>query len=525
MQQTEAFRFGSFRLLPAQRELLLRGTPVQLGARAFDLLVALVRRRGQLATKDQLMAEVWPGTVVEENNLQAQVSVLRKVFAGDEDSARCLQTAPGRGYRFIGGIDDAPPVAAASGSAAEQQASGAQLSLVVLPFANLSSDPEQAYFAEGMSETVTTDLSRISGLLVIAFTTATAVAARPVDVRQVCAALGVRFALKGSVQRDHGHVRVNAQLIDSRNGQQLWSERFDGDGSDLFALQDRITGRIANAIGREVVTAAAQTAATTDPNAIDLVMRGIAADNRPQSLESLQLQEQLFGQAVRLDPGNGEALARLARAVLLQAIQVHVSAHFREEKLREGATAAERAAALDPDNARAHLAVGLMHMLRGEFARAVLANETAISLNRNLAQAHGNLGSALVHLGQARQAILALEQALRLDPDGAQIGACLTAMGLARLSLRQHQAAADWFARARASNPKLARAHAGLAIALALKGDVAEARIAACELLRLVPDYRMSQTIDAPFPASPPQYQRFYQDILMPGAGLAGIPL
>jgi tetratricopeptide (TPR) repeat protein len=273
------------------------------------------------------------------------------------------------------------------------------------------------------------------------------------------------------------------------------------------------------------VTAAAQTAATTDPNAIDLVMRGIAADNRPQSLESLQLQEQLFGQAVRLDPGNGEALARLARAVLLQAIQVHVSAHFREEKLREGATAAERAAALDPDNARAHLAVGLMHMLRGEFARAVLANETAISLNRNLAQAHGNLGSALVHLGQARQAILALEQALRLDPDGAQIGACLTAMGLARLSLRQHQAAADWFARARASNPKLARAHAGLAIALALKGDVAEARIAACELLRLVPDYRMSQTIDAPFPASPPQYQRFYQDILMPGAGLAGIPL
>jgi TolB-like protein/Flp pilus assembly protein TadD len=524
MQQTEAFRFGAFRLLPAQRELLLRGTPVQLGARAFDLLVALVRRRGQLATKDQLMAEVWPGTVVEENNLQAQVSVLRKVFAGDEDSARCLQTAPGRGYRFIGGIDDEPPIAPAS-SAVEQDAFGAQLSLVVLPFANLSSDPAQAHFAEGMSETVTTDLSRISGLLVIAFTTAAAIAARPVDVRQVCAELGVRFALKGSVQRDHGHVRVNAQLIESRNGKQLWSERFDGDDSDLFALQDRITGRIANAIGREVVTAAARTAATTAPNAIDLIMRGIVADNRPQSLESLQLQEQLFGQAVRLDPRNGEALARLARAVLLQSIQMHVSAHFREEKLREGVDAAERAVALNPDNARAHLAVGLMHMLRGEFDRAVLANETAVSLNRNLAQAHSNLGNALVHLGQTRQAILSIERGLRLDPDGPQVGAYLTAMGLARLFLRQHHAASDWFARARASNPKLPRAHAGLAIALALKGDVAEARIAACELLRLVPDFRMSQTIDAPFPTSPPQYQRFYEDVLTPGARLAEIPI
>jgi TolB-like protein/Flp pilus assembly protein TadD len=526
MRDTEAFRFGAFRLLPAQRELLLRGTQVQLGARAFDLLVALVRRRGQLATKDELMAEVWPGTVVEENNLQAQISTLRKVFAGDEGSAGCLQTASGRGYRFLGGIEDEQP-ADPGASTHEPEASTSQLSLVVLPFANLSSDPEQAYFAEGMSETVTTDLSRISGLLVIAFTTAAAFSARPLDVRQVCHELRVRFALKGSVQRDQDHIRVNAQLIDSRDGKQVWSERFDGDGSDLFALQDRITGRIANAIGREVVTAAARTAGTgkSDPNAIDLIMRGVAADNRPQSLESLQSQEQFFSQAARLDPQNSEALARLARAVLLQSIQMHVAAHFREEKLRDGAGAAERAVTLNPYNARAHLAAGLMHMLRGDFARAVLANETAVSLDRNLAQAHSNLGNSLVHLGKARQAIAPLEQALRLDPDGPQLGAFLSAMGLARLFLGQHDAAAECFARARASNPKLPRAHAGLAIALALKGEVAEARIVGGDLLQLVPGFRMSQTIHAPFPGSPARYQRFYEDVLMPGANLAEIPI
>ena len=161
MNDSEVYRIGSFRLVPRLRQLLLGGTPVPLGSRAFDLLVALVKRQGQLATKDELMAEVWAGTVVDENNLAAQISTLRKVLAADPDLARRLQTVPGRGYRFVASVEvetEADCGANAPGH------TGEMLSLVVVPFVNLSSDVEQAYFAQGLSQTISTDLSRISGL-------------------------------------------------------------------------------------------------------------------------------------------------------------------------------------------------------------------------------------------------------------------------------------------------------------------------------------------------------------------------
>jgi TolB-like protein/Tfp pilus assembly protein PilF len=523
MHDTEAFCFGSFRLVPGRRVLLHGGAPVQLGSRAFHLLLALVKRQGQLATKDELLAEVWPGTTVEENNLAAQVSTLRKVLAADPDSAACLHTVPGRGYCFVAVVDHERSPDPIEDAAARSDAS-ATLSLVVLPFSNLSNDAEQAYFAEGLSETVATDLSRISGLVINASTIA---AGAQVDIARLCRDLGVQFALKGSVQRNGKNVRINAQLIDGRRAVQVWSERFDGNSSDLFTLQDQITARIVNSIGREIFVAAARERDAQkidqDPNA--LVIRGIVADNEPQCLASLQQQEQLFGQAVQLDPKNGEALARMARAILLQGTQNHVPAESKEDRLRRGAEAAEKAVALNRTNARAHLAVGLLHMLRGDFALAAMANETAIALNRTLPHAYGNLGSSLTHLGLADRAIPFLEQSLRLDPLGPQNCAFLTGMGLARLVLGQPKAAVEWFLQARASNPKLARAHAGLALALASKGDIPTARLAAAGLLQLAPDFRLSETIDAPFASSPRRYRELYREVMVPAAKTAGVPI
>jgi tetratricopeptide (TPR) repeat protein len=263
-----------------------------------------------------------------------------------------------------------------------------------------------------------------------------------------------------------------------------------------------------------------------DRPGFDLLLRGIAADNRPQTLESLQEQERLFGEAVRLDPRNSDALARLARAILLQATQVHVPAQHRLDRLERGADAAEKAVALAPNSARAHLAMGLLHMLRGDFERAALTNETAIALDRNLAQAHNNLGNSLVHLGKGREAILSLEQAIRLDPGGPALAAASrTAMGFARLLLGRTYDAVEWFSRALASNPKLARAHAGLALALVAKGDIAAAQRATSDLLGLVPDYRLSETIDALSPSSPAKYREFYDDLLLPAAKRAGLPV
>lgn len=526
MNTSAIVRFGAFEIVPWRRELLCRGAPVALGARAYDLLMALVARRGRLASKDELMAEVWGGTVVDENNLAAQISALRKVLAGDPELAKCLQTVPGRGYRFLADVevlDDAAGPRASRPQGPNREA----LSLVVLPFTSLSSDVEQAYFARGLSQTIATDLSRISGLVVIASATAATFDDRNPDARQVSRELSTRYVLTGSVQRGHRTVRITAQLVDGQSGLQVWSELFDGDDTNLLELQDRITGRIANSIGREIFVAAARDgeARNIDPKSFDLVMRGIAADNRPQSLQSLQEQERLFARAAELDPDNSDAHARLARAILLQVTQGHAPTRPDPAVVNRGILAAERAVALDPGNARAHFAMGMVHVLRGDFERAVFANEGAIALDRNFALAHNNLGNSLVHLGRAEEALAAVETALRLDPRGPGRCAFWTTTGFARLILREIDEASRCFSRARAANPRLPRAHVGAAISLALNGDTPAARLAAEELLALVPSYRLSQSMDGPLPTSPLRYRQFYEEVLRPGAIAAGVPV
>ena len=191
-------------------------------------------------------------------------------------------------------------------------ASPGRHSIVVLPFTNLSGDPEQAYVADGLTTTITTDLSRAAGLFVIAATTANTFKDKPINVQQVGKDLGVRYALQGNVQRSGEKIRINAQLADTSSGGQLWAETFDGDRSDLFALQDRITSRIANSIGREIVVAAAREseARKTDPKAGDLLLRAMALKTKPGTLENLQQQEKLFREVLALDPNSVDAMAR-----------------------------------------------------------------------------------------------------------------------------------------------------------------------------------------------------------------------
>ena len=528
MDDAHLIFFGSFTLDPQRRELLHAGAPVTIGSRAFDLLCALVERRGQLATKNELMAEVWPSTVVDENNLAAQVVALRKILSADPGLSKCVQTISGRGYRFVAHIASPAERAAIGHAPVPAPAPGGDsLSLVVLPFASLSNDTEQGHFAQGLSHTVATDLSRIAGLLVISPTTAATFDGRSTDARQVSRDLAVQYVLAGSLQRIQGHVRINAHLIDGGTGRQVWSELFDGDDNDLLAFQDRITGRIANAIGREIFVAAAHggMARNIDPNSFDLLMRGIAADNRPQSLEVLQQQESLFARAVELDPRHAEAHARLARSILLQLTQLHAAAAHDDQLLARGAKAAETAVALGPDNPRAHCAMGLVHVHRGDFERAVVANEAAIALDRNFAIAHNNLGNSLVHLGNGADALPASETALRLDPRGPSIGSFWTTKGYAHLLLGVNDDAVASFMRAQSANPMLPRAHVGAAISLALSGDLKAARQAASLLLRIVPHYRLSQTMDGSRPSSSPAYRRFFEEVLRPGAQQACLPI
>ncbi len=401
-------------------------------------------------------------------------------------------------------------------------------SIAVLPFANLSNDPEQAYFAEGLTASLTTDLSRISGLFVIASTSTAIFSGKAVDIRQIGRDLGVRYVLQGSVQRGGNKVRMNAQLVEPGSGAQLWSDRFDGDAMDLFALQDQITGRIANSIGRQIVVMAARDAEKrkTNPQAADLLVRGIALAQKLEALESLLEQEVLFREVLALDPNNSDAWARLARAILLQRAQFGsaLTPEQRDEKLTEGRKAVERALALDPNSSRAHLAKGLLYLALRNHAEAARSFEVAIALDRNSVHAHANLGNALTFLGEPEKAIPWIEQAIRLDPLGPVIGTVQGHLGRAHFYQGHSDLAIEWMLKARTSNPSLARNHVLLAAAYAQKGDADAAQLALEGLLRVAPNFKLSQASDVPSPSSPEAFRKLYEKFALPAMKKAGIP-
>ena len=301
----EVFLFEGFRL--DRRGLFRRDkdvaqAPVEIGSRALDVLSVLLQRPGDLVSRDEIMATAWAGTVVEDNNLTIQIASLRRVLDRDDAQSSCIQTVPGRGYRFV------PPVTRAERSDRLLRPTP-RLSIVVLPFTNISDDPEQQYFADGITEDLTTDLSRLPHLSVISRNTAFTYRNKQIDTRQIGLELGARYVLQGSVRRSGNQVRVSAQLVDAATDTHLWAERFDGETGDLFGLQNEITGRIASELNIELI--AAEAARPTDnPEALDYIFRGRAVRLRPNSRD-------VYAQAVRLfeRAGARPAICRGAKLV------------------------------------------------------------------------------------------------------------------------------------------------------------------------------------------------------------------
>ena len=234
----------------------------------------------------------------------------------------------------------------------------------------------------------------------------------------------------------------------------------------------------------------------------------------------------LFRKALALDPNNSDAWARLGRAILLQRISFGSALlpKQQDEKLREGRKAVENALALDLNSARAHLAQGLLYRVLGNPAESARANEAAIALDRNLALAHSNFGIALMYLGEPEKAIPWIEKAMRLDPLGPQIATMQAMMGRAYFLQRRSDLALEWLLKARASNPKLPRIHANLASAYAQKEDAAAAQLSLESLLRIAPQFTISNEFDTPGPLSPPAYRDLYEQVVLPAARKAGIP-
>jgi TolB-like protein/tetratricopeptide (TPR) repeat protein len=400
------------------------------------------------------------------------------------------------------------------------------LSIAVLPFTNLTGDAGQAYVADGLTASLTSDLSRIRGAFIVNAATAFAYKDKPVTAQQVGKDLGVRFVLHGSVQRSGTKIRINAQLADAASNAQLWSEVFEGDPSDLFALQDQVTGRIGNSIGREMVIVAARESETrqSSPKVADLMLRARALYLRTRTLKNLQQIEELYRQALALEPNNVNAMVGLASSITNQAdgFNVDLDEAVRERKFAEGRDLALKAKELDPDNPEVYYAIGTYAVQHGDWEGGLRAAETRLLLDPKNPFAYFNVGHLLYYLGEPQRAIELLIQGINLDPKHASDGA-FYGVGRSYVMLGDNDAAIEWLLRAKGKNPGAYYTYVYLALAYALKGEDSKARATAAELRRLDPKATLS-AYRTQHLTRPAKYNEWFESKLVPAWRKAGLP-
>ncbi len=362
----------------------------------------------------------------------------------------------------------------------------AHLSIVVLPFTNLSNDPSQDYFADGITENLTTDLSRIRDSFVIARNTAFTFKGKNIDTKEISKELGVRYVLQGSVQRDQNRVRVNAQLIDGETGAHLWAERFEENVTDLFKLQDQVVARLANTLGYELVKAEAQRSThSTNPDAIDLTMRGWAAHWQPPTEESIASARDYFERAIKLDPQNAEAMVGLAYARSRAGFYGWSTAA--EDKPAAQMELLTKATAINPSYALAYYVKSTVLWIAKEYPEALAAAETELALDPNSAYGYTAISRSEALLGRCEQSIAHTRQAFVLSPRDPFSGNWYMLLDLAEFCRGRLDAAIEQLKRAIVSGYPAYFTYALLAGAEAAKGNDAEAKSALAEARRLNP--------------------------------------
>jgi len=559
-------------------------TAVTLGSRSRDLLRLLLAREGELVSKDAIMDAVWPGTAVEEANLTVQIAALRRILDHDRKQGSCIQTVPGRGYRFVAQVNlvdaataataDLPCVHGSEGPtdecgnpyhpkihAADEQGGRSwawrgiiaglliglglltgvvaagnwhssspgdrppapRLSIVVLPFADLSDDRKQQYFADGITDDLTTDLSRIANLLVISRNTAVTYKDKPIDAKQIGRELGVRYLLEGSVHRSGNQVRINAQLIDAETDSHLWAERFENSTGDLFALQNEIATRISLTLRIELVGAEAARP-TEHPDALDYILRARALSLGKRPSRDVYVERiNMYERALMLDPRSVSAQSDLAIALVGRVFD-----QMTESPAADIARAQEliaQALATSPSGHAAHIAKAHLLRAQGRCDEAIPEYETAIAFSSNVGLIAA-LGECKFYTGSIEDMIPLQERAIRLSPRDPFIGNWYLRIGVAHLLQSRTEDAIPWFEKARNANPGRAPPHAYLSSAYALKGELERSVAELAEARRLGSDNRYSSMAQL----KPSQYwgvpkiRALFENTYFAGLRKAGMP-
>jgi len=357
-----------------------------------------------------------------------------------------------------------------------------RLSIVVLPFTNLNDDREQQYFADGITEDLTTDLSRLENMFVISRNTAFTYRNKPIDTKQIGCELGVRYVLEGSVRRSGNQLRINTQLIDAASDAHLWAERFDRDTGDLFALQNEITSCLANTLGVELIAAEAARR-TEHPDALDYILRGRAAGLRPYSSANQREQIGLFEHALAHDPESVEAQSRLALLLVERVVSLMSDSATVDLERAEGLVA--RALAAKPRSAVAHFVKGRVLQAQKRWEEAIFEYESALALDRNLVGALHELGWCKLSTGSIEEAIPLAEQAIRLSPRDPDIGWRYLLIGTVHQLQSRTDEAIIWLEKGRSAMPAAPFHHSHLASAYALRGEPERAAAELAEAQRL----------------------------------------
>ncbi len=370
--------------------------------------------------------------------------------------------------------------------------SAQRLSIVVLPFDNIGGEPEQDYFVDGITESLTTDLSRISGSFVIARNTAFTFKGKAVDVKKLGRELNVSYILEGSVQRSCNRLRVNVQLIDGETGKHLWAERFDKPVADLFDMQDEIVSRLANTLDSQLVEVEARRAERLPhPDVMALIFQGSDLRNKGSTPEHMEKALGFFESALKLDPINIEAMVSVAAVHAVSAALYLVD--DRKARFANAETILTKALSIAPQHARAHLFLGIVQLSTNRAAQGISECERALALDRNLADAHGAIGVAKIFIGRSEETEAHIQEALRLSPRDDSVYRWMHYVGVAKLLLSSEAEAVVWLRRCLEANRNYPIAHLHLAAALARLGSLDETCAAVQAGLALDPTFTIQR--------------------------------